>query len=291
MRKWSVAHSPQPRVLQFVTSNGAEGFNGTHASARQLPLMHATVEIFVWSLMHYLELRVAVLGEQALTDGQGHVDTAQTASADDRARLVAHERLFKDDIRPFFGFYGEQFVEWKQKFGAYKAQGVSSVTHQFLVRRNERSAQVYTVDARARSCSCGARQVGMPCGHVYAVLRKIGANGIDAEMGRWGAFGTHRMAVQMAFRKRLDVPAIDWRSLGKSDVVPPSQGVRSALDAARSAKRKRKRRTNQADRLPSRGEQRRMTCSNCGEEGHNRRGCTKPAKAAAGAAETPGADT
>ena len=131
----------------------------------------------------------------------------------------------------------------------------------------------------------------MPCGHVYAVLRKIGANGIDAEMARWGAFGTRRMAVQMAFRKRLDVTAIDWRSLGKSDVVPPSQGVRSALDAARSAKRKRKRRTNQADRLPSRGEQRRMPCSNCGEEGHNRRGCTKPAKAAAGAAETPGADT
>ena len=64
--------------------------------------MHATVEIFVWSLMHYLELRVAVLGEQALTDGQGHVDTTQTASADDRARLVAHERLFKDDIRQFF---------------------------------------------------------------------------------------------------------------------------------------------------------------------------------------------
>ena len=102
----------------------------------------------MWSLMHYLELRVAVLGEQALTDGQGHVDTAQTASADDRARLTAHERLFKDDIRPFFGFHGEKFVEWKQQFVTYKMQGVPGVAHQFLVRRNERSAQVYTVDAR-----------------------------------------------------------------------------------------------------------------------------------------------
>ena len=66
----------------------------------------------------------ALSGEQALTDGQGHVDTAQTASADDRARFVAHERLFKDDIRPFFGFHGKHFVEWKQKFGAFNVRGL-----------------------------------------------------------------------------------------------------------------------------------------------------------------------
>ena len=174
-------------------------------------------------------------------------------------------------------------------FGSYTVQGVPGVAHQYLVRRNERSAHVYTVDVRRRSCSCGARQLGMPCGHVYAVLRTTGGNNIDADLARWGAFGKHRMAVQMAFHKRLDVPTIDWRSLGKSEVVPPSQGVRSELDAVRSAKRKRKRRTNQADRLPSRGEQRRMTCGNCGGEGHNRRGCTKPTKTTQGAGTPPGA--
>ena len=279
-----------PRVLQFVTSNGAEGFNGTHVSSRALPLLHAVVEMFVWALMHYLELRVAVLGEQALSDGR-HADTAQTASAEDRARLAAHARLFKDELRPFFGFHGEQFAEWKQRFGAYIVQHVPGVAHQFAVRRNERSAELHTVDVRQRSCSCGTQQVGMPCGHVYAVLRKTGANNVDAELARWGAFGTHRMAVQMAFHKRLDVLTINWRSLGKNEIAPPPQGVRSEVDASRSAKRKRKRRVNQADRLPSQGEQRRMTCGNCGEEGHNRRGCTRRAKAPVRAAEAPDANT
>ena len=111
---------------------------------------------------------------------------------------------------------------------------------------------------------------------------------VSGELAMWGAF-TRRFEIKMAFRERVDMPAsIDWRTLGTSDIVPPSQGPKSEQMAARRQKRKRKPRVMDRGRLPSRGERRCITCGNCGGEGHNRRGCTKPAKAPKGAAKAAG---
>ena len=129
------------------------------------------------------------------------MDTAQTASANDRQRLAAHRRLFANNIRPFLGFHGERFVETKDQF---VADTVSQIPGVYLVQHSEGSEEAYTVDLQARECSCSVQNIGMPCAHVYATLRTIRASDVAAEMARSGAFGTHRMAVEMAFYKRYD---------------------------------------------------------------------------------------
>ena len=157
-----------------------------------------------------------------------------------------------------------------------------------MVRRNARDAVAHAVDLHQRTCGCGAHSEGMPCVHTRLALHAAGRANIDAELAMWGAF-TRRFEIKMAFRERVDMPAsIDWRTLGTSDIVPPSQGPKSEQMAARRQKRKRKPRLMDRGRLPSRGERRRITCGNCGGEGHNRRGYTKPAKPPKGAAKAAG---
>jgi hypothetical protein len=286
---WTVAHTAVPRVLGFVTSNGAEGFNGTHAAARRRPLLHALVEIFLWSVRRYQELRVAVLGNAVLGDGQEVSGVASTPTAEDRKRLAAHERLFAPELEPFYGFHGEKYVDAKKHAAAYSAQQTPGVAHKFMVRRNARDAVAHAVDLHQRTCGCGAHSEGMPCVHASLALHAAGRANIDAELAMWGAFGTRRCEIQKAFCERVDVPeSIDWRTLGTSDIAPPSQGPKSEQMAARSQKRKRKPRVMDRGRVPSRGERRRMTCGNCGGEGHNRRGCTKPAQAPKGAPKAAG---
>ena len=282
---WAVAHSPVPRVCKFVTSNGAEGFNGTISASRRLPLLHAVVNIFSWSILHYLGLRVAVLGQDSLQDGSGNFDSAQTANAEDQRRLAAHDRLFKEELRPFYGFHGEDFLDDKKSFNLYDVTPVPGATNKFLVWKRARDAQQYTVNIRKRMCSCGCHNTGMPCRHVFAVLRRNRIDGEDAQVASWGAFGTQQLCVKMAFHKRFDVLDIDWTTLGKSDVIPPAEGVGSARMAARSAKKKRKPRKTNTGRIKSTGEGRLITCGNCGGAGHNRRGCTKPAKSAPSSAK------
>ena len=204
--------------------------------------------------------------------------------------MAVHERLFAPELQPFYGFHAEKYFDAKRDAAAvYSAQQTPGVPHRFMVRRNARSAVVHAVDLLQRSCGCGTHCEGMPCVHASVALHAARRANIDAELAMWGAFGTRRIEIKNAFRECLEMPAsIDWRTLGTSDIAPPSQGPKSAQMAARSQKRKRQPRVTDRGRVPSRGERRRMTCGNCGGEGHNRRGCTKPAQAPKGAAEAAG---
>jgi len=135
-----VAQSRVPRINGAVTSNGAEGFNGVHATARKLPLLHALHVMVKWSIEHYADLRVVVLGlEAGVVGGRGTRSTESGASAAaaplasaaattapqsatsststaisaSQTLLDAHERYMSDNLLPFYGRLGERVLKGK----------------------------------------------------------------------------------------------------------------------------------------------------------------------------------